>query len=260
MGTWSIVLAETCSEVVGSKRITFPSELPISSAGPRRHSLLTKCNVAVAHPRNDGYVGVGSEASDFVAGDQVPDDCRLCSIVRDDEAASALLTDVVDGQQLDIGRVHRKSAGDGEGIVMRDDDLAAVGEEEHAGRGSTREKVLWQMRGDQAEVGRSRVAPSDRRVYGRSTRTRELSRGHGESTWMTLSNVEDLNAVDDSEHVEDLNAVDDSEQREGLFLAADTSRAHEAMRCRSTVQAQQRLSAPRMQRLRPRRDSRDLPL
>lgn len=57
-----MVLAEMCSEVDGSNKITFPCALPecmlVSSCAcdPRRRILLTESDVAVLHPRRDLYL------------------------------------------------------------------------------------------------------------------------------------------------------------------------------------------------------------
>lgn len=72
---WSIVLAEMCSEVVGSKRMMFPWVLPgnmLAShpnlvGGPRGNSAfwLTKRNISISHPRSNSEMFIRGKASNL---------------------------------------------------------------------------------------------------------------------------------------------------------------------------------------------------
>jgi hypothetical protein len=81
-----IVLAEMCSDVDGSKRMTLPWAFPYhvlvgGVAGATTVSGLTKCNIAVPHPRSHPNLLIGRKASHFVSREKVPYNCRGPCIV-----------------------------------------------------------------------------------------------------------------------------------------------------------------------------------
>ena len=67
-----IVRADMCSEVEGSKRMTFPCEFPVSSQHRARFDSftfdaeITKRNIAVLHPGSDSNWLVGCKSCNLI--------------------------------------------------------------------------------------------------------------------------------------------------------------------------------------------------
>jgi hypothetical protein len=84
-----IVLAEMCSEVEGSKRMTLPWAFPspvlaAEVAGATTVSGLTKRNIAVPHPRSHPDLLIRRKASHLVSREEVPYNRRRPCIVAHD--------------------------------------------------------------------------------------------------------------------------------------------------------------------------------
>lgn len=143
MDIWSMVLAEMCSDVVGSNWITLPWIFPVSSC---QSSVLplsplpqgyprTESNIAILHPRGARQVLVGRKPRDLVPREQIPDDGRLAGVVAHHEPAGTDVAGIVDGQQLHLLGVAGEAALDGQRVVVGAHDRVALGVEEHGGRG-----------------------------------------------------------------------------------------------------------------------------
>lgn len=146
---WSMVRAEMCSDVVGSKSIMFPWVLPkLRVSRPsklqktdRASSPLTKCNIAIPHPGGSGQVLVRREASHLLSGHYVPHDGSLTCIVADHQPSSAQLALVVHGQYLNLVRVPGKPSFYGQRVVMAAHDRVSLRVEEHGSRRRGRVEV-----------------------------------------------------------------------------------------------------------------------
>lgn len=92
---WSMVLDEMCSDVVGSKRITFPWVLPASNMSKKPSKTiawrcrLTECHITIAHPRSCCQSLIGHKSSHFVAIHEIPHDSSPSSISTNDESTSS---------------------------------------------------------------------------------------------------------------------------------------------------------------------------
>lgn len=107
-----MVLAEMCSEVVGSKRMTFPCVLPnvyVSGVVGGYEALKvqehTKRHIPISHPSSTGEILVRREPGDFITRHQVPDDGCHVHIVADNQPSGSDLALCIDSQQLYLGRM-----------------------------------------------------------------------------------------------------------------------------------------------------------
>ncbi len=124
---WSIVLDEMCSDVVGSKRITFPWALPgttissVVSQGPRTQAL-TECDISVSHPSSAGEVIVRSKPGDLISRDDVPDNGCLSGVVADHQSSRPYLAEVVHCEKQYLIRVAGESSLYCQSVVVGADD------------------------------------------------------------------------------------------------------------------------------------------
>ena len=72
----------------------------------------------------------GGKSRNFTAGEKVPNDGRLCVVIANDQSTSPTFTDIVDGNKGYSVLVKRKSALNGQCVVVQAQDYRALRKKE----------------------------------------------------------------------------------------------------------------------------------
>jgi hypothetical protein len=120
----NMVLADTCSWVDGSNRITSPLVLPIGGiladylGKGHKGVVSTKSYVPVPHPSRDLQWLKGGKSSMLATSEQVPDNGRLAIVIGDHEPSSPPLAHIIHRYELDVFTMMRESSLDGKSVVV----------------------------------------------------------------------------------------------------------------------------------------------
>jgi hypothetical protein len=118
----NMVLADMCSDVDGSNRITLPCELPeehqyVESADRRRGS--TKGNAGIFHPRCRSYVLIGGESGNLISCDHIPDNGCKTAVIADHQSPVSPIAHGVGCYPLYILPMLLKTPGDRQSIMLK---------------------------------------------------------------------------------------------------------------------------------------------
>lgn len=95
----------------------------------------TESDESIAHPRGSIDGLVRSEAGNFVASKEVPNDGSQACVVTDDQAAGAL-ANIVGGDEQNVVTMSLEATLDRESVVVQTEDGVALGMEEKGSGGS----------------------------------------------------------------------------------------------------------------------------
>lgn len=80
---------------------------------------VTESNVAILHPGSHSDGVERCKPGNFIAGEQIPHDCRLADIITHDQATGTALAHIVHGQEQNAFPMLLEPTFNGQGVVMQ---------------------------------------------------------------------------------------------------------------------------------------------